>query len=107
MLSHWRKSGGRAALAGFAAAAVLSAGGVSAAVFGLVSGTGAHEGATVIPASVTTTVPRLSHVHRILALARSVPVRIRIPAIRVSAPVMQLGENRTAPSRCRRLPITT
>jgi sortase (surface protein transpeptidase) len=81
------------ALAGFVTAATLSAGGVSAVVFGLVSGTPAHGGATVIPVSVTTAVPRLSRVHGIQVLARSVPVRIRIPAIGVSAPVMKLGKN--------------
>lgn len=81
------------ALAGFVAGTVLCAGGVSAAVFGLVSGTRAPAGTTVIPASVTTAVPRPSHVNGIRALARSVPVRIRIPAIGVSAPVMKLGKN--------------
>ena len=93
MLSHWRRPGGRVALAGFVAGTVLCAGGVSAAVSGLVSGTRAHAGATVIPASVTTAVPRVSHGHGIRPLARSVPVRIRIPAIGVSAPVMKLGKN--------------
>ena len=47
----------------------------------------------MIPAAVTTAVPRLHQVHGILALARSAPVRIRIPTIGVSAPVMRLGKN--------------
>jgi LPXTG-site transpeptidase (sortase) family protein len=81
------------ALAGFVAAAVLCAGGVSMAVFGLASGTRTDVGATVIPASVATALPRLSHVHGVRALARSVPVSVRIPAIGVSAPVMKLGKN--------------
>ena len=81
------------ALAGFVVGTVLCAGGVSAAAFGLVSGTRAHAGATVIPASVTTAEPRLSYGHGIPALARSVPVRIQIPAIGVSALVMKLGKN--------------
>jgi len=88
-----RRTGGRVALAGFVAAAVLCAGGVSMAVFGLASGTRTDVGATVIPASVATALPRLSHVHGIRALARSVPVSVRIPAIGVSAPVMKLGKN--------------
>ena len=88
-----RRTGGRVALAGFVAAAVLCAGGVSMAVFGLASGTRTDVGATVIPASVATALPRLSHVHGVRALARSVPVSVRIPAIGVSAPVMKLGKN--------------
>ena len=88
-----RRPGGPVVLAGFVAAAVLCAGGVSMAVFGLASGTRTDTGATVIPASVATALPRLSHVHGIRALARSVPVSVRIPAIGVSAPVMKLGKN--------------
>jgi LPXTG-site transpeptidase (sortase) family protein len=72
---------------------VLCAGGAGAAVFGLTSRTPADAGATVIPASVTTAVPRLSHVPGIRALPRSAPVSVRIPAIGVSAPVMRLGKN--------------
>ena len=66
-------------LAGFVAGTVLCAGGVSAIMSGLASGTRAHAGATVIPASVTTAAPRVSHGHGIRPLARSAPVRIRIP----------------------------
>ncbi len=88
-----RRPGGGVTVAGFVAAGVLCAGGVSMAVFGLASGTRTDAGATVIPASVATALPRLSHVHGIQALARSVPVSVRIPAIGVSAPVMKLGKN--------------
>jgi LPXTG-site transpeptidase (sortase) family protein len=42
---------------------------------------------------VTTAVPAQRHDPRARALARSAPVRIRIPAIGVSAPVMRLGQN--------------
>ncbi len=75
------------------AAAVLCAGGVSVATFGLLNGTPADAGATVTPASVTTSPPKLSHDPRATALARSVPVSVRIPAIEVSAPVEKVGKN--------------
>src|SRR5947208_999771 len=93
MLSLWRRPGGRAALAGFVAGTVLCAGGASVIVSGLVNGTRAHDGATAIPASVTTAVPRVSHGHGTRPLARSEPVKIRIPAIGVNARVMKLGKN--------------
>ncbi|MGD0066558.1 MAG: class F sortase [Streptosporangiaceae bacterium] len=72
---------------------MLCAGGVSVAAFGLLDGPPANAGATVTPASVTTAPPKLSHDPRATALARSVPVSVRIPAIGVSAPVMKLGKN--------------
>ena len=75
------------------AAAVLCAGGVSVASFGLLNGTPADAGATVTPASVTTAQPKLSQDPRASALTRSVPVSVRIPDIGVSAPVMKVGKN--------------
>jgi LPXTG-site transpeptidase (sortase) family protein len=75
------------------AAAVLCAGGVSVAAFGLLNGTPADAGATVTPASVTTAPPKLSQDPRASALTRSVPVSVRIPDIGVSAPVMKVGKN--------------
>ena len=75
------------------AAAALCAGGFGAALLGLADVTPASAGATLTPASVTTAVPVQRHDPRVRALARSAPVRIRIPAIGVSAPVMRLGQN--------------
>jgi len=72
---------------------VLCAGGISVAAFGLFDGTPADAGATSVPASVTTTPPKLGHDPRAAAMARSVPVSIRIPDISVSAPVMKVGKN--------------
>jgi LPXTG-site transpeptidase (sortase) family protein len=72
---------------------VLCAGGISVAAFGLLDGTPANAGAQITPASVTTTPPRLTHDPRARALARSIPVSIRIPDIGVSAPVQEVGRN--------------
>lgn len=63
------------------------------AAFGLLDGTPADAGATVTPASVTTTPPKLSDDPRAQVMARSVPVSIRIPGIGVSAPVMEVGKD--------------
>jgi LPXTG-site transpeptidase (sortase) family protein len=71
----------------------LCAGGISVAAFGLLDGTPADAGATVTPASVKTTPPKLDHDPRAQAMARSVPVSIRIPDIGVSAPAMKVGKN--------------
>jgi LPXTG-site transpeptidase (sortase) family protein len=51
--------------------------------------------ASVIPASVKTTAPKLTvgTARKIRTLARSVPVRLRIPAIGVSAPITEVGLN--------------
>jgi hypothetical protein len=62
MPRYSRRPRGRGALGAFVAAAVLCAGGVGVAVFGLASGTPADAGATVIPASVSTAVPK-AHSH--------------------------------------------
>ena len=90
---HRRTRAGRAALGVILAAVALCAGGLGAAVFGLADVAPASAGATLTPASVTTAVPEQRHDPRVRPLAGSVPVRIRIPAIGVGAPVMRLGKN--------------
>jgi LPXTG-site transpeptidase (sortase) family protein len=83
---------GRWALVTAIAAVVVCAGGISVAAFGLTNRT-PEGGGAVIPSWVTTTVPELSGDPGMGALARSVPVRIRIPVINVSAPVERVGKN--------------
>ncbi len=90
---HRRKPLGRWALGTALAAVVLCAGGVGMAAFGLFNSTPADAGATYTPASVTTVPPRLTHDPQATPLARSVPVSIRIPAIGVDAPVMEVGDS--------------
>jgi sortase (surface protein transpeptidase) len=90
---HRRTPLGRWALGLALAAVVLCAGGISVAAFGLLDGTPANAGAQITPASVTTTPPRLTHDPRARALARSIPVSVRIPAIGVSAPVQEVGQD--------------
>ena len=90
---HRRTPLGRWALGLALAAAVLCAGGIAVAAFGLLDGTPAHAGAQLTPASVTTAPPKLSHDPKALVLSRSVPVSIRVPAIGVSAPVQEVGDN--------------
>ena len=72
---------------------MVCAGGVGVSVFGLFAGPPADAGATYTPASVTTAAPRLAQDPRAKPLARSVPLTIRIPAIEVDAPVMEIGKN--------------
>jgi len=72
---------------------VVCAGGVGVSVFGLFAGPPADAGAAYTPASVTTAAPRLAQDPRAKPLARSVPLTIRIPAIEVDAPVMEIGKN--------------
>ncbi len=91
MARHRRPPAGRWALGTALAAAVVCAGGAAVAAFGVSGGTPAQAGGTYIPASVTTTPPRLAHDPRAQPLARSVPVSIRIPGISVYAPVMKVG----------------
>jgi LPXTG-site transpeptidase (sortase) family protein len=74
------------------AAIVLCAGGISVAAFGLLDGTPADAGATLTPASVKATPPKLTDDPRAQVMARSVPVSIRIPGIGVNAPVMKVGK---------------
>jgi len=90
---HRRKPPARLALTAAIAAALVGAGGASVAAFTLAGGLSAGAGATGVPASVTTAVPRQARDSPVEALARSVPARIRIPAIGVSAPVMKVGKN--------------
>ena len=63
------------------------------AAFGVFDGPPAHAGATYIPPSITTVAPRLASDPGARPLARSAPVRIRIPGIGVNAPVMKLGRD--------------
>ena len=63
------------------------------AAFGVFDGTPAHAGATYIPPSITTVAPKLASDPRARPLARSAPVKIRIPGIGVNAPVMKLGRD--------------
>jgi len=90
---HRRKRTGRWALGTALAAAVACAGGASVAAFGVFDDTPAHAGATYIPPSITTVAPRLASDPKARALARSAPVKIRIPGIGVNAPVMKVGRD--------------
>ena len=98
MARHRRKRAGRLALGTALAALVACAGGASVAAFGLLDGTvfaanGARAGATYIPPSITTVAPRLASDPKARPLARSAPVKIKIPRIGVNAPVMKLGRD--------------
>ena len=93
MSRHRRKRTGRWALGTALAAAVACAGGASVAAFGVFDDTPAHAGATYIPPSITTVAPRLASDPKARALARSAPVKIRIPGIGVNAPVMKVGRD--------------
>jgi LPXTG-site transpeptidase (sortase) family protein len=75
-------------------AAVLSAFGLTMLVVGLTShGPRPAAAASVIPVSVKTSVPKVSAGRHVSTLPRSVPLRVRIPAIGVQAPVMAVGLN--------------
>src|SRR6185437_2996974 len=93
MARHRRQRAGRWALGTALAATVAGAGGAAVAAFGLLDGTPAHAGATYIPPSITTVAPRLASDPKARPLARSAPVKIRIPRIGVNAPVMKLGRD--------------
>jgi LPXTG-site transpeptidase (sortase) family protein len=75
------------------AAVALSIAAVSVAAAALTGGASADTGASFTPESVTTAPPALTRDPRVSALARSVPVAVRIPVIGVSAPVMTVGMN--------------
>lgn len=91
---HRRTPLGRWALPTALAAAVLCAVGLAVAAGALTShGPLPDRAASLIPASVKTSVPRLTSVPRVRPLKRSVPVRLRIPAIGVNAPVTEVGLN--------------
>src|SRR5690349_22303179 len=93
MGQHRRKRGARWALGTALAAALACAGGASVAAFGAFHGTPAQAGATYIPPSITTVAPKLASDPRARPLARSAPVKIRIPGIGVNAPVMKVGRD--------------
>ena len=93
MARHRRQRARRWALGTALAATVACAGGASLAAFGLLDGTPAQAGATYIPPSITTVAPRLASDPRARPLARSAPVKIRIPGIGVDAPVMKVGRD--------------
>ena len=94
MAQHRRqRHPGRWALGTALAAALACAGGAGVAAFGVFDSAPANAGATYIPPSITTTAPRLASDPRAKPLARSVPVKIRIPRIGVNAPVMKLGRD--------------
>lgn len=91
---HRRTPLGRWALPTALAAAVLCAVGLTVAAGALTShGPLPDRAASLIPASVKTSVPRLTSIPRVRPLKRSVPVRLRIPAIGVNAPVTEVGLN--------------
>ncbi len=74
------------------AAAIVAVGGVGIAIYGLTTKVPV-AGATYTPATVGTTAPQVQADPQATALSRSTPVRIQIPAIHVSAPVMEVGRN--------------
>jgi sortase (surface protein transpeptidase) len=74
------------------AAAVVAIGGVGIAIYGLTTKV-PLAGATYTPATVGTTVPQAHADPQATPLSRSAPVKIQIPAILVSAPVMEVGQN--------------
>jgi sortase (surface protein transpeptidase) len=86
---------GRWALPIALVAGMLCAFGVTALVLGLTTpGPLPDPAAATVPVSVRTAVPKLVSADKhVRALARSVPVGIRIPAIGVSAPVTDVGLN--------------
>jgi len=91
---HRRTPLGRWALLAALAAAALCACGLTVSAFALTRhGPSPDSRAAAIPASVSTSVPKPVVVRHVKALTRSVPVRVRIPAIGVNAPVMEVGLN--------------
>lgn len=74
------------------AAAIVAVGGAGIAIYGLTTKVPV-AGATYTPATVGTTAPQVHADPRATALSRSLPVKIQIPAINVSAPVMEVGRN--------------
>lgn len=75
-----------------AVAAALIVGGISITAFALHGSTPADEG-TFVPSAVATAAPRTPVAQPTDSLARSVPIRIEIPAIAVNAPVTEVGRN--------------
>jgi len=87
---HRRRPLGRWALRLAIAAAVVAIGGGGIAIYGLTTKV-PEAGATYTPATVGTTAPQAHADPQATALSRSTPARIQIPAIHVSAPVMEVG----------------
>lgn len=86
-----RKPLGRWALL-TALAAALSVAGLAVAVYALTrNGPSPPSAAMQVPTTVKTSVPKLTSDGRALALKRSQPLRVRIPAIGVNAPVVDVG----------------
>ena len=93
---HSRKPLGRWALLTALVAASACFTSLIVVVLGLAShGPEPPPQAATIPVSVKTTVPKptISTAHHAHTLARSVPVRLRIPAIGVNAPISEVGLN--------------
>ncbi|HEY0719599.1 MAG TPA: class F sortase [Streptosporangiaceae bacterium] len=82
--------GGRGALRMAVAAALVAVIGAGVSVYGLTTHV-TVAGATYTPSTVGTKVPQAQPDPAALALGRSLPVRIQIPAIGVSAPIEQVG----------------
>jgi sortase (surface protein transpeptidase) len=85
----------RARAALLAGGVVLTAAGAASIVVALAAGqpgvlTGA---ATEVPATVQTSAPKLTSAPMARALPASVPVRVEIPALGISAPLIKLGRN--------------
>lgn len=83
---------GRAALRMTIAAALVAVIGIGISVYGLTSKVPV-AGATYTPSTVGTTVPQTQPDPAALALSRSLPVKIQIPAIHVSAPISEVGRD--------------
>lgn len=91
---HRRHPLGRWALLTALVAAALCACGLGVAAAAMTShGPLPDSAASVIPASIKTAVPKVTSDARVRPLKRSAPVRIRIPAIGVAAPVLPVGLN--------------
>ncbi len=79
-----------------AGAALLLIAGTAVLVYALAGGSGDYVlvgGATIIPATVKTTVPTSGGDPAAAPMARSEPVRVQIPALNVSAPVVDVGRS--------------
>jgi LPXTG-site transpeptidase (sortase) family protein len=75
-----------------ALAAALSVAGLAVAVFAFTSHESSPPSAAMqVPATVKTSVPKQTIDPQAPALERSQPLRVRIPAIGVNAPVMEVG----------------
>ncbi|HWG12381.1 MAG TPA: class F sortase [Streptosporangiaceae bacterium] len=82
--------GGRGALQMAVAAALVAVIGIGVTVYGLTTHV-TVAGATYTPSTVGSKVPQAQPDPAALALSRSLPVKIQIPSIGVSAPIEQVG----------------